>query len=264
MTTWDASFETIPADSDNISAGAGVIRTLKSAVRERMAKDHYMALDGEDGDHGEHGKVTFHQPLASNPSTGEDKGVLYTMDVDDTAELHWKDEGGNVLTLTAQGAINYTPDESLINPTGSVVAFMGASAPSGWLECSGAAVSRTTYDNLFSVISTMYGVGDGSTTFNLPDLRGYFLRGWSHGSGKDPDAGSRTDRGDGTCGDYVGTRQEDEFASHTHYDDEDLLTFDGGGPVGSNSSGMSAVLPGSVGGAETRPKNVAVMYIIKT
>ena len=264
MTTWDSSFETIPANSDNISAGAGVIRTLKSAVRERLARDHYMDLGGEGGDHGEHTQVTFHEPLASNPSTGEDKGVLYTLDVEDKAELHWKDEDGNVLPLTAQGAINYTPDESLINPSGSVVAFMGASPPAGWLECNGAAVSRTAYENLFSVISTMYGLGDGSTTFNVPDLRGYFLRGWSHGSGTDPDAASRTNRGDGTCGDYVGTKQGHEFESHSHYDDTDLVTFDGGGPVGSNSSGMSLVSADSVGGNETRPKNVAVMYIIKT
>ncbi|MBI9073781.1 MAG: tail fiber protein [Desulfatibacillum sp.] len=264
MTTWDSSFETIPANSDNISAGAGVIRTLKSAIRQRMARDHYMELGGEDGDHGEHAQVTFHQPLASNPSTEDDKGVLYTLDVEDKAELHWKDEDGNVLTLTAQGAINYTPDENLINPTGSVVAFMGPIAPSGWLECNGAAISRSTHENLFSVISTMYGMGDGSTTFNLPDLRGYFLRGWSHGSGSDPDASSRFDRGDGTCGDYVGTKQIDEFESHSHYDDTNLITFDGHGPVGHNDSGMSAVSPDAVGGNETRPKNVAVMYVIKT
>lgn len=57
-------------------------------------------------------------------------------------------------------------------PAGSVVAFAGSAAPVGWLLCDGSAVSRTTYAVLFAAIATAYGAGDGSTTFNLPDLRG--------------------------------------------------------------------------------------------
>lgn len=57
-------------------------------------------------------------------------------------------------------------------PAGTVSAFAGASAPGGWLLCNGAAVSRTTYDALFAVVGTTYGAGDGSTTFNLPNLKG--------------------------------------------------------------------------------------------
>lgn len=57
-------------------------------------------------------------------------------------------------------------------PVGSISLFAGTTAPSGWLICDGSAVSRTTYANLFSVIGTTYGTGDGSTTFNIPDLQG--------------------------------------------------------------------------------------------
>lgn len=57
-------------------------------------------------------------------------------------------------------------------PSGAVVAFAGSSAPSGFLLCDGSAVSRTTFAALFAITSTTYGTGDGSTTFNLPDLRG--------------------------------------------------------------------------------------------
>lgn len=57
-------------------------------------------------------------------------------------------------------------------PTGSVISFAGQTAPEGWLLCQGQAVSRTTYAQLFAVIGTTFGSGDGSTTFNLPDLRG--------------------------------------------------------------------------------------------
>lgn len=68
-------------------------------------------------------------------------------------------------------------------PTGTVAAYAGAAAPEGWLLCDGRAVSRSTYAGLFNVIGTRYGVGDGSTTFNLPDLRGRFVLGTGQGVG---------------------------------------------------------------------------------
>jgi len=58
-----------------------------------------------------------------------------------------------------------------ISPAGFIQPFGGATAPDGWLPCDGAAVSRTTYAELFTAIGTIWGVGDGSTTFNVPDLR---------------------------------------------------------------------------------------------
>ena len=64
-----------------------------------------------------------------------------------------------------------------IAPTGTVLPFAGSTAPEGWLLCQGTAINRTTYATLFAVISTTYGTGDGSTTFNLPDMRGVFARG---------------------------------------------------------------------------------------
>jgi microcystin-dependent protein len=79
--------------------------------------------------------------------------------------------------------------------------------PTGLFECDGAAVSRATYARLFAIIGTAYGVGNGTSTFNLPDLRGEFLRGWDHGRGVDADRAARTNRGDGTTGDHVGTKQ---------------------------------------------------------
>lgn len=64
-------------------------------------------------------------------------------------------------------------------PVGSVITWLSASAPNGavWLECNGSAVSRSLYSSLFSVLGTTYGSGDGTTTFNLPDLRGMYLAG---------------------------------------------------------------------------------------
>jgi microcystin-dependent protein len=71
-------------------------------------------------------------------------------------------------------------------PAGAVMYFAMDAAPVGWLKANGAAVSRTAYAGLFAVLGTYYGAGDGATTFNLPDLRGEFLRCWDDGRGVDP------------------------------------------------------------------------------
>src|SRR5258706_233373 len=64
------------------------------------------------------------------------------------------------------------PTASIAAPTGTVIAYAGATQPGGWLFCNHVPVSRSTYAALFAVIGTTYGVGDGSMTFNVPDLRG--------------------------------------------------------------------------------------------
>ncbi len=146
--------------------------------------------------------------------------------------------------------------------TGTVQAFAQATCPSGWLAANGSNVSRTTYSVLFAAISTIYGTGDGSTTFTLPDYRGYFLRGWANGSTIDPDKASRTDRGDGTTGDNVGTKQADELESHRHQEQR-------GGGAGEGmerataQSNFSSVYTNYFGGNETRPTNINVLYCIK-
>lgn len=71
-------------------------------------------------------------------------------------------------------------------PAGAIQLFAMSAIPTGWLECNGSAISRTTYANLFAAIGTLYGVGNGTTTFNLPDLRGEFVRGWDNGRSADP------------------------------------------------------------------------------
>lgn len=68
-------------------------------------------------------------------------------------------------------------DATALMPTAAILPYAGASAPSGWLLCFGQAVSRTTYAALFAAVSTTYGAGDGSTTFNLPDIRGRAVAG---------------------------------------------------------------------------------------
>ena len=72
-----------------------------------------------------------------------------------------------------------------ITPAGIIIFYAANSAPTGYIKANGAAISRSTYSALFSAIGTTFGVGDGSTTFNVPDLRGEFPRGWDDGRGVD-------------------------------------------------------------------------------
>lgn len=78
-------------------------------------------------------------------------------------------------------------------PPGTVIAYAGDSVPSGWLKCDGTAISRDDHSRLFQVVNTAHGIGNGSSTFNLPDYRGRFLRCIDGNTGRDPDVLSRTE-----------------------------------------------------------------------
>lgn len=151
----------------------------------------------------------------------------------------------------ADGAVTQAKTSNMLVPAGAIMPFAMNGAPTGWLAADGTAVSRSTYATLFAAIATTYGVGDGSTTFNVPDLRGYFVR----GSGTN---------GDGTASGTFGAKQADELKSHTH-----TYTFKsttGGSSAGGdpNSITNTSVTTGATGGTETRPKNIAMFYCIKT
>ena len=172
------------------------------------------------------------------------------------------------LTGNVTGDVAGNQSGGTVSPTnfvGAIVGFAMNTAPTGWLECNGSAVSRSGYANLFAAIGTTFGAGDGSTTFNLPDTRGYFLRGWDHSAGVD-------------TGRSFGTTQTDAMQGHYHSPLSPTTTFHGDGsgsgrPTGSGSNFTAAttgaaVTDGTNGtprtAAETRPKNLAILYCIKT
>ncbi len=151
-------------------------------------------------------------------------------------------------------------------PTGVIVQWGGTTAPTGWALCDGSAVSRTTYAGLFSVISDVYGIGNGTSTFNLPDHRGVFVRG----------AGSQVISGITYTG-TRGTTQADAMQGHIHQNQSkransttgDFSFISNGDNVGTtwtNPSGVPAT-DGANGtprtAAETRPANISVTHIIK-
>jgi microcystin-dependent protein len=151
-------------------------------------------------------------------------------------------------------------------PTGSITMYAGTAVPAGYLVCDGAAINRVTYANLFTALGVAWGSGDGSTTFNLPDLRGRFPRGVDGGSGNDPNAAVRTASNvGGNTGNNVGSLQTDTLVSHSHV--VGAYTASGGTHIalitaGTNNT-QSTLRTEVEGGSETRPKNVYVYYIIR-
>jgi microcystin-dependent protein len=181
-----------------------------------------------------------------------------------------------------------TPALSASVMVGSISAFPCNTAPSGWLECNGSLVSRTTYSALWNFAQTSgnitandgawtagkFSPGNGTTTFRIPDFRGYFVRGWANTGSID-------------SGRIIGSTQNDGFASHTHtatvtdpgHSHTSNQNFMGGGgnfvvltklpgnqPVtnGEPATTNISVNNSSTGGTETRPINISLMYCIKT
>jgi phage-related tail fiber protein len=183
-------------------------------------------------------------------------------------EIYWRqgnppDVGGSGLwspwyRFFHSGNLDYAPP-------GMVAYIARNTAPSGWLKANGAAVSRTTYAALFAAIGTAFGAGDGSTTFNLPDLRGEFLRGWDDGRGVD-------------SGRAFGTVQLDAMQGHGHANRSFRIGGTGGTGefLGANDRPGDEIRTGRITtpvsdgingtprtAAETRPRNFALLACIK-
>lgn len=135
---------------------------------------------------------------------------------------------------------------------GNIDYFAANTPPAGWIKANGAAVSRATYAALFTVIGTTYGVGDGSTTFNVPDLRGEFPRGWDDARGVD-------------SGRVIASAQAANIAAHGHTFTVYSLTDGTGITRGSAGGGSTGVMTSdNFGtGTDTRPRNVALLACIK-
>ncbi|MEX0934423.1 MAG: tail fiber protein [Candidatus Saccharimonadales bacterium] len=162
---------------------------------------------------------------------------------------------------------------------GQVSAFARATPPNGWLECDGSAISRTEYPNLFNAIGTIYGSGDGITTFNLPDLRGEFIRGWDNGKGVDSgrNMGSGQLDANKTHSHQASTNTT---GSHSHSNRLGTGTYSGNTPtwarqldhfglvwmtgqIGASGDHSHSVTVEGEGDNESRPRNVALLFCIR-
>jgi microcystin-dependent protein len=201
------------------------------------AASTYLALAG--------GTMTGNLTLVGNPSTtnmAANKGYVDTQ----------------VASITPQD----------MTPAGTIIWSARNTAPTGYLKANGAAISRTTYATLFSAIGTTFGSGDGSTTFNVPDLRGEFARGWDDGRGID-------------SGRTFGSAQGSANLAHTHsISDPGHLHSNGyaqgssngirggsGGDVNqlvNTGSAVTGITINNSGDTEARPRNIALLACIKT
>ena len=190
------------------------------------------------------------------------------------ANQWWYDTSANILYIRNEantawikvGDLNQSGGTfSAQIPAGMVQTYAGSAAPTGWLKCNGDAISRTTYATLFAAIGTTYGTGDGSSTFNVPDLRGEFVRGWDDIRGIDSsrtlgssqaEATQRLEKFETTYLYGSGTIGEKTLPTDGSYTTHAL--------TGREDSDESWTLRMALTGDETRPRNIALLYCIKT
>ena len=209
-------------------------------------------------------------PLAGGTLTG-----TLTLDADPTANLH------AATKQYVDTEVAGIPAASDLTPAGTIIWTARQTAPTGYLKADGSAISRTTYSALYAAlggISSPYGDGDGSTTFNLPDLRGEFIRGADDGRGVDSGRTIGSTQGQATAA------PSNAFATSSVADHQHGLNyFEGPASIQNQSATnstqtqghnpVSEVLTDAAGGhnhsitggdAETRPRNIALLACIKT
>jgi hypothetical protein len=201
---------------------------------------------------------------------------------------------GYLLQTDGTGILSWVAPASSGTPSGMVIAFAGATCPTGYVPANGASLSQSTRATLYAAIAAVN--GDGSTNptgvtadsgcpsasgcFNAPDYRGRFLRGVDGGVGRDPDNATRTAMATGgNTGDNIGSVQSDAFKSHGH----NVLGSAGSTPTtlsNASAAGFGAITSGtqayytnsnsspsayiqSTGGNESRPVNAYVNYCLK-
>lgn len=255
LDTTDIQFKTgaLHASSDHESGGS-----LATKLDDLAAPDDNTDLDVSTSAHGL-------IPKLSNNSGQYLDGVGTWKQIDHTTL-------SNIGTNThAQIDSHISSEQGEHLPSGVIEMYGGSSAPTGWLLCDGSAVSRTTYANLYAVIGTTFGVGDGSTTFNLPDFQGAFPRGVGTST-------KFTQNHTTTLGTY-----EDD-AMQGHYHETDYWYTTGGSDTVHNlmatTNGLRINGPANIitmepktdgvngtpraNSNETRPNNLGVNFIIKT
>ena len=282
-----------PTFTGNVTVPAGTVSSLpvrfsgdtNTGFFKNAANDFSIVTDGTRRAHFDSNGITIRDRKAlrlRDTSNSNFVAIQAPSNVASDITLTLPDSDGNandVLQSDGSGNLSFTALPQAV-PTGSVHLMASTTAPSGYLKCNGAAVSRTTYADLFNEIGTAFGAGDGSSTFNVPDLRGEFVRGWDDSRGID-------------SGRNFGTAQSDQNKQHNHtatstvsdpghvHNYIDQVNDANGGyrwwKGGDNDCrgdnkdtgnaftgiGVTTTVQNS-GGNEARPRNIAMMYVIKT
>jgi len=299
----DLSLKGSPAYSFDQDTDTGMFRSGPNKIGFSTEGNERAIIDNFGLNIENQGQIVFREQ-SSNGSNGVVLKAKASLSNDVSLTLPDAITNGGFLQTDGSGQLSF----QIVNgvPTGAIFALPDTQAtgtgyqsngiPTGYLECNGASLVRSTYAALFAVIGTRYGVGSSSnnTTFNLPDLRGEFIRGLNtSSSGADPNR-------------QIGSNQGGQNVSHSHAVDITTSTksltgtmrkisetFNSGGGTasgvftktsGENASNTPSRVDGSPaagvdldvshnhtvqgntntdGGTETRPRNIAMMYIIK-
>jgi microcystin-dependent protein len=186
----------------------------------------------------------------TSPITGGGTSGTVTIGIDSTAVVP-SQTGNSGKYLTTNGTASSWGTIGGI-AAGTVISFAANAAPSGFLKANGAAISRSTYATLFTAIGTTFGVGDGSTTFNGPDLRGYFTRNWA-------------DNGSVDSGRSFGSTQESTQILSLGYNEDvaaGLINSDGNGASQSGTQNSVYNNGSTVTYKKFRPVNLALLACI--
>ena len=238
--TWNSTFLSTPADTEAASLGAQRIRDTKAAVGERLAVDHSLAGDANDG---KHTQVTLMAKSSSTPlSLGTGNGALFLAPdaVSGLNEGFFQNSGGNVIQLTRGGALL---TGVLV---GEIKLWPWNVLPPLYVWANGVPLSRTTYARLFALWGTTFGVGDGTTTFGIPNLQELVYAGLA-GMGGAPDPGYITAASIGvpTALGSVGGSELQQNHAHSIYDPGHFHTATVGMEI-SNGNGYGSALNGCV------------------
>lgn len=258
----DAGTRTAMAAGGNVGDAVGSVQSTAITTHEHVFLYTWGLQLGQSGRYPIHAKIAQIDDSSMSPNP-----TLNGYDPPGSAESR--------PTNMALGCVIHAGGSTALFPVGAIIAYGGnqdpGETPGGdvWLVCDGRALQRKAYSDFFLQSRDCLGPGDGTTTFNIPDLRGRFLRGmdWA-GLGRDPDASARAPMfAKGRGGYIVGSCQQDEFQSHIHgLTPWWSLQHDGGSSTQSPAPSGEAPPLGSTdpfGGAETRPVNAYVNFIIK-
>lgn len=228
-----------PIDSGAISAAVTAAQVAKAAAETAKAGAEAAQISAGTSATNASGSASTASTARTAAQVARDKAQNWADEAEDTevdpgkySAMHWAAKAAAAITS--------------LSLTGAVVPFAMSSPPSGWLECNGAAISRTVYADLFAAIGTAWGVGDGTTTFNLPDYRGKFFRGWDNGAGID---GGRV----------FGDTQGDAIANHSHNVSPRAV---GSSQQVNVAQGVAGIANPKISG-ETRPVNETALVCVK-
>ena len=305
-TNFGFALKASPTFTGNVTVPAGTVSSLpvrfsgdtNTGFFKNAANDFSIVTDGTRRAHFDSNGITIRdrKALRFRDSSNSNFVALRApanAASDITLTLPSSDGNANdVLQSDGSGNLSFAALPQAV-PTGSVHLMASTTPPSGYLKCNGAAVSRTTYADLFAEIGTAFGAGDGSSTFNVPDLRGEFVRGWDDSRGVDSGRSFASSQGDNNKQHNHGASATTTISPSTHnhvFPGDDNLIFangqggwtdrrtgtfnydaksqSGNGRIYRTSdatiSASTSVTVNNSAAGEARPRNIAMMYVIKT